>query len=78
MRIAPTKHRLIAKRKMEPVRVEIDGTEWGAAVKIATDEDGCILAISAEFEDAKTIAQKTGVPVHEVMRRIVDLAWAAK
>jgi len=70
VRISTTKHRLIAKG--------IDGTEWDAAVKIATDEDGCIFSISAEFEDAKTIAQKTGVPVREVMRRIVDLAWAAK
>ncbi|KAB3547503.1 MAG: nickel pincer cofactor biosynthesis protein LarC [ANME-2 cluster archaeon] len=78
VRISTTKHRLIAKRKMESVRIEIDGAEWDAAVKIATDEDGCILSISAEFEDAKTIAQKTGVPVREVMRRIVDLAWAAK
>ena len=78
VRISPTKHRLIAKRKMESVRIGIDGTEWDAAVKIATDEDGCIFSISAEFEDAKTIAQKTGVPVREVMRRIVDLAWAAK
>ena len=78
VRISPTKHRLIAKRKMESVRIEIDGTEWDAAVKIATDEDGCILSISAEFEDAKTIAQKTGVPVREVMRRIVDLAWIVR
>jgi uncharacterized protein (DUF111 family) len=78
VRISTTKHRLIAKRKMKSVRIEIDGTEWDAAVKIAADEDGCILSISAEFEDAKTIAQKTGVPVREVMRRIVDLAWAAK
>jgi len=78
VRISTTKHRLIAKRKMESVRIGIDGTEWDAAVKIATDEDGCIFSISAEFEDAKTIAQKTGVPVREVMRRIVDLAWAAK
>ncbi len=78
VRISTTKHRLIAKRKMESVRIGVDGTEWDAAVKIATDEDGCIFSISAEFEDAKTIAQKTGVPVREVMRRIVDLAWAAK
>jgi len=78
VRISPTKHRLIAKRKMESVRIEIDGTEWDAAVKIATDEGGCILSISAEFEDAKTIAQKTGVPVREVMRRIVDLAWIVR
>ena len=78
VRISPTKHRLIAKRKLESVRIEIDGTEWDAAVKIATDEDGCILSISAEFEDAKTIAQKTGVPVREVMRRIVDLAWIVR
>ncbi len=63
---------------MESVRIEIDGTEWDAAVKIATDEGGCILSISAEFEDAKTIAQKTGVPVREVMRRIVDLAWIVR
>ena len=78
VRISTTKHRLIAKRKMESVRIEIAGMEWDAAVKIATDESDCILSISAEFEDAKTIAQKTGVPVREVMRRIVDLAWAAK
>ncbi len=75
VRISTTKHRLITKRRMESIRIEIDGTEWDAAVKIATDEDGCILSISAEFEDAKAIAQKTGVPVREVMRRIVDLAW---
>ncbi|NOQ33105.1 MAG: nickel pincer cofactor biosynthesis protein LarC [Methanosarcinales archaeon] len=78
VRISTTKHRLIAKREMDSVRIEIDGTEWDAAVKIATDESDCILSISAEFEDAKAIAQKTGVPVREVMRRIVDLAWAAK
>jgi uncharacterized protein (TIGR00299 family) protein len=75
VRISPTKHRLIAKRRMESVRLEIDGTAWDAAVKIATDESDCIFFISAEFEDAKTIAQETGVPVREVMRRIVDLAW---
>ena len=75
VRISPTKHRLIAKRRMGSVRVEIDAAEWDAAVKIATGEDGSIFSISAEFEDAKTIAQKTGVPVREVMRRIVDLAW---
>ena len=75
VRISPTKHRLIAKRRMESVRIKIDGAEWDAAVKIATDEDGCIFSISAEFEYAKTIARKTGVPVREVMRRIVDLAW---
>ncbi len=60
---------------MESVRIKIDGTEWGAAVKIATDENDCILSISAEFEDAKAIAKKTCMPVREVMRRIVDLAW---
>ena len=28
VRISATRHRLIAKRKMEPVRVGIDGAEW--------------------------------------------------
>ena len=61
--------------RIDPKFTATRDTRDPESVKIATGEDGCILSISAEFEDAKMIAQKTGVPVREVMRRIVDLAW---
>ena len=75
VRISPTKHRLIAERRMESVKITIDNRQWEAAIKIATDSNSNILNISAEFEDAKRIAHETGMPVREVMRRIVDCAW---
>ena len=75
VRISPTKHRLIARRISDSVRIEIGGKVWDAAIKVATDDNGKILNISAEFEDARVIAQETGVPLREVMRRIVDLSW---
>jgi uncharacterized protein (TIGR00299 family) protein len=75
VRISPTRHRLIAKRRIASIEVEIGSREWTAAIKIATDDSDTILNISAEFEDARRIARLTGVPVREVMRRIVDAAW---
>ena len=78
VRISPTKHRLIARRKVAAIKVEIDGRDYDAAIKIATDDRGNLLNISAEFEDAKQIAQRTGIAVREVMRRIVDHARNAE
>ncbi|KAF5411410.1 MAG: hypothetical protein C5S47_04010 [Candidatus Methanogasteraceae archaeon] len=78
VRISPTKHRLIARREVAAIKVEIDCDDYDAAIKIATDDHGNLLNISAEFEDAKQIAQRTGIPVREVMRRIVDHAWNAE
>lgn len=75
VRISPTRHRLIANRRIVPIDVEIGGSKYVAAIKIATDDSGNVLNISAEFDDAKRIARLTGVPVREVMRRIVDRAW---
>ncbi|MEA1905702.1 MAG: LarC family nickel insertion protein [Euryarchaeota archaeon] len=75
VRISPTRHRLIANRKVAPINIEIGGSKYVAAIKIATDDFGNVLNISAEFEDANRIARLTGVPVRDVMRRIVDQAW---
>ncbi|RZN38033.1 MAG: nickel pincer cofactor biosynthesis protein LarC [Methanosarcinales archaeon] len=75
VRITPTRHRLIANRRITPINIEIGGNTYAATIKIATDNSGDVLNISAEFDDAKRIARLTGVPVREVMRRIVDHAW---
>ncbi len=76
VRIMPVRHRLIAKRKMASVAIEIAGKKHKADVKIATDSNGKLMNISAEFEDCKRIANENGIPVKEVIRRVEEVAWS--
>jgi len=65
-----TGHRFVADRRIEPVSVELDGREFDVAVKIASfGDDGAVFDVSAESDDAETVAEQTGVPVREVRRR---------
>ncbi len=75
IRVMPVKHRFIAKRRIETIDVEIAQVRARCRVKIAGDEDGEILHISAEFEDCREIAGKTGVAVKEVMRKVEEKGW---
>lgn len=74
VRVIPTRHRLMAARRMESLKFEIEGEIYEAAIKIASDSEGVLLNISAEFEDCKKIAKTSGIPVKEVMRRAEEAA----
>jgi len=74
IRVVPTRHRLIAARKIEVIKFEVKGQVYEAAVKIARDSEGILLNISAEFEDCKKIAKTSGVPVKEVIRKAEETA----
>lgn len=74
VRVIPTRHRLMASRRIESVKFEVDGQVHEAAVKIARDSEGVLLNISAEFEDCKKIAKASGIPVKEVMRKVEEVA----
>ncbi|AKB82657.1 hypothetical protein MSBR3_2079 [Methanosarcina barkeri 3] len=74
VRVIPTRHRLMAARRIELVQFEIEGQIYESAVKIARDSEGILLNISAEFEDCKKIAKKSGIPVKEVMRKAEEAA----
>ncbi|HWR25309.1 MAG TPA: nickel pincer cofactor biosynthesis protein LarC [Methanosarcina sp.] len=74
VRVMPARHRLIAARKIEFVKIEVEGRIFETAVKIARDSEGILLNISAEFEDCKKIAKESGVPVKEVMKRAEEAA----
>lgn len=76
VRVMPTRHRLIAKRKMASVAIEVAGRKHKADVKIATDNNGKLVNISAEFDDCKRIANENGIPVKEVIRRVEEVAWS--
>jgi len=74
VRVIPTRHRLMAARRIESVKFEVEGQIYESAVKIARDSEGMLLNISAEFEDCKKIAKTTGIPVKEVMRKAEETA----
>jgi len=43
-------------------------------VKVGCDNKGNLINISAEFEDCRRIAQKTGLQVKDLMRRAEEAA----
>ena len=60
VRVIPSRHRLMASRRIESVKFEVEDQVYEAAVKIARDSEGILLNISAEFEDCKKIAKTSG------------------
>ncbi|KXS43831.1 MAG: hypothetical protein AWU59_901 [Methanolobus sp. T82-4] len=74
VRVMPARHRLMAGRRIETLKFELEGEMYETAVKIARDSEGILLNISAEFEDCKRIARTSGIPVKEVIRRAEDTA----
>ncbi|ELY67300.1 nickel pincer cofactor biosynthesis protein LarC [Natrinema versiforme] len=69
VRDAGVTHRWIANREFETVTLEIDGDEYEVTVKIASDADGEVYDVSAEYDEAKAVARETGVTTRDVLRR---------
>ncbi|NHN62428.1 nickel pincer cofactor biosynthesis protein LarC [Haloarcula sp. JP-Z28] len=62
-------HRWVADREYETVVLSVDGEQFEVTVKIASDTDGTVFDVSAEYDDAAAVADATGLPVREVMHR---------
>ena len=62
------RHRWIADRAFETATVEIGGGEHEVGVKIASDAEGEVYDVSAEYDDAAAVADEAGVAVREVVR----------
>jgi uncharacterized protein (TIGR00299 family) protein len=69
VREASAGHRWVADRAFETVEVELDGETYGVTVKVATDDEGTVYDVSAEYDDAARVADAAGVPVRAVIRR---------
>ena len=62
-------HRWVADREFRTAELDVDGETYEVAVKVASDQDGEIYDHSAEYDDAAEVAEATGLPVREVLRR---------
>ena len=69
IREAGASHRWIARREIETVVVDVEGERYEVDVKIASDDDGTVYDVSAEYDDCAAVAEQAGVSVREVMRR---------
>ena len=62
-------HRWVADRTFRTAELDVDGETHEVPVKVASDRDGDIYDYSAEYDDAAAVAEATGLPVREVLRR---------
>jgi uncharacterized protein (TIGR00299 family) protein len=63
------RHRFIAERSFETVSLSIDGDSYEVTVKLASDTDGDVYDVSAEYDEAVAIANETGLATREILRR---------
>jgi hypothetical protein len=73
VRVLPIAHRYVLQREILPIDVKIGGRRFRARVKVAR-ERGKLFGISAEYEDARKIAERTGLSLREVIGRIEEAA----
>ncbi|WP_418286705.1 nickel pincer cofactor biosynthesis protein LarC [Halorubrum sp. DTA46] len=62
-------HRWIAERDFETATLTVDGDAYEVSVKVASTADGEVYDVSAEYDDAAAVAEATGVPLRDVLRR---------
>ncbi|GCF14501.1 hypothetical protein Harman_24360 [Haloarcula mannanilytica] len=62
-------HRWVADREYETVALSIDGEQFEVTVKVASDSDGTVFDVSAEYDDAAAVADQTGLSVREIQQR---------
>ena len=69
VREAGARHRWIAEREFETATLAVDGDEYDVSVKIASTTEGEVYDVSAEYDDAASVAAETGLAIREVIRR---------
>jgi uncharacterized protein (TIGR00299 family) protein len=69
VRETAAEHRWIADRTFDSVEIVAGGDTHEMSVKIAADDAGDVYDVSAEYDDALAVAERTGLALREVMRR---------
>jgi len=72
VRFTPTR-RYVLEREILQVDITVSGKKFKPHVKVAR-EGKKLIGLAAEYEDAKKIAEKTGLGLHEIIDRIEKIA----
>ncbi len=77
VRVTPALHRITTLKRFERVTLDLEGKRRVIRVKVATDRDGRVLNVSAEFDDARKLAKRYNIPVKHIIRMAEQEAWNA-
>lgn len=75
IRVLTARHRFTATRRIELVTFSLGMETFETPVKIAADQSGVVLHVSAEYENCRKIANATNLPLKEVIRRAEEEGW---
>lgn len=73
VRVLPSVHRYALGREVMRVDLRLAGRKFKPRVKVAR-ERGKLISFAAEYEDAKQIAERTGMGLREVIARVEEIA----
>lgn len=68
VRTLPYVHRDIAERKIIPIEMDMDGVKFKIRIKVGLIGEE-IINIAPEYEDAKKISKKTGIPLKNIVKK---------
>jgi uncharacterized protein (TIGR00299 family) protein len=74
VRMVSSVHRIRLRRTILPVEMTIDARIYTLDVKVGWDA-GEAISLKAEYEQARAIAGKAGVPLREVTRKAEEAGW---
>jgi uncharacterized protein (TIGR00299 family) protein len=69
VRESAASHRWIADRRIVTTTLDVDDERYDVGVKLASDDAGVVYDVSAEFDDARAVADDADRSVREVIRR---------
>lgn len=70
IRTSRTQKRFYLERETKSIDVQISDFRGEVRVKVAKDSEGKLVNIKPEYEDAKKVARKTGLPLRTVIKEI--------
>ncbi len=70
VRIDVMRRRYVLRREIVAVKFAALGVEAQVRVKVARDAQGRIVRLKPEFEDAREIAERTGLPLRRVLQEV--------
>ncbi len=75
VRMSRGMHRVVARRDVREIEVNVDGVLERVRVKLALKPDGTLAGLKAEYEDVKSIAERRNLPLKKVERVVEGEAW---
>lgn len=73
VRMYPCKRHILA-RNVTPMEIKLEGLEEVVRVKVSRNREGKVIQVKPEYDDVKSLAEKTGRTLREIMSLVSEKA----